>query len=187
MKGVNHYLLIGIVNLLGWSTARLQAQQPNLQHILLRDRILTQNLKDFVHGSNARFVAISVYLDSTDQGYVYDLFTFSYYETVQRYKGALWGEWHHTLLLFYTTIDLQAVCTLTDTTDAVYLQRYGRLLLPRAVRRIPGTKLWSLQGQADGGSESSFKVVKGREIYFYDNLGYDNRLMMDMPVVPERK
>lgn len=182
------YLLLGIWGLVGWTTVSMPIQPSSLQHIQLRDRMLILNLTDFIHRSNANFIAISVAIDPADQGYVYHIHPITYYETIQDYKGPFWGEWHHSMLLFYSRTDLRSVCSVSDTTNRIYLQRYGALLLPRATTRVPGTKLWHTYAQADGGLAYDFKLVKGKEVYFYDNAGYDSRQELDrLPPVPESK
>jgi hypothetical protein len=150
--------------------------------------VLSLNLTDFIHRSKANFIAISVNIDSVDQGYVYLIHPITYYETIRHYKGANWGEWNHSMLLFYSRTDVRSVCSISDTTNRTYLQRYGALLLPRATTRVPGTKLWHTYVQADGGLTYDFKVVKGKEVYFYDNAGYDSRQELDrLSPVPESK
>lgn len=188
MIKASYYLFIGIWGLMGWTPVPLPIQPSGLQHVLLHKGVLSLNLQDFIRRSNANFIAISVNIDPVDQGYVYHLHPITYYETIRDYKGLAWGEWHHAMLLFYSPVDLRPVCRITDTTSHIYLHRYGALRLPRATTRIPGTKIWHTYAQADGGLAYNFKVVKGQEVYFYDNTGYDSRLELDpLPPVPESK
>ena len=164
-----------------------QAARPYLQHIELRDQVLRQNVADFVRHSGSRWLTISVQFDSTDQSYLYHLSDVGYYEIARDYKGQNWGEWQHAMLFIYGTDPQQAGFSITNPTSKMHLQQYARLSLRRALIREPGTHTVRMNMLVDGGTEYTFKVINGQQVYFFDNLGHDDRLPLELPPVPESR
>lgn len=208
MNQFRYYLVVLFICLLStnWADA-----QPQMQHIHIQDRVLRQNLEDFVRQSKARWVKIVVEQDSVDKGYVYYVYTVRDYDTVRAYDGDVWGEWQHTILLFYTygTVDLGAVYQLADTTNQIQMQHYARLSLPKLEREpvVPYTRSRSVLRQnllknikypkviiSRNNDHSraylvyTFKEVNGREVYFSDNINGDHNLieLNRFPPVPEQ-
>ena len=158
-----------------------QSQTISLQHIAFKDKVLESNLNAFVN--NARVKAVLIVLERRGNAYLYKFTGIYFYERIKKYPTVSWGQWHNQIIVFNAGPELKDVCTIRDTVVFTNLLQYVRPLLPNMNTHIIGSNKNkpNLSIPAEG-LEWVFKVENGKEVWLYDNNGYDSRDMPEMPV-----
>lgn len=148
-----------------------QSQSIPLQHVQFRDTLIENRLREFAKVAETNFIHVSINIDSTDGGYVYQFFPIYHYEDVEEFKSLKWGKWNNTVVLFYGKADSKSVFQITDATPLSNLKRYGKKLLSKMVITSPDSKTQQLVGTIHEGPEIRFKILGDREIYYEDKGG----------------
>lgn len=192
MRSIKQGLLVVVVGLcVASSISFSQHYSTRLQHVQFKDKILATNLGSFARESGAKVVRVQI--RKQPDGYLYQLARVYYLDFVEDRLTVNWAQWNNKLILFYDDGALPDVCTITDTATIADLLQYARTLLPKIAvpkRTAPITKdaiPVNLRSVMIDGTEWTFKVANGRELFFNSSTGYDGSdAQVDLPAVPER-
>ncbi len=182
-----------IIGLLLLCTPRIVLSQSfRLQQLQLNDPVLVRRLTSFIQLTKAKWLSISVRVDSINQSYTYYIVPIREYEPVKKYEGHFWGEWQHTMLLFNTPSDVAAIGRVVSTTDMISLRTCARLYLPREILvPVLGLKgCFEIQSRDTGRVFNEFKIVQGREVYFRStdrDHTVESFVPDSLPPVPEHR
>lgn len=169
--------------LLLWMVEVASSQSIRLQQLRLDDPVLTKRLTSFIQLTKARWLSVHAQADFFDKSHTYYIHPIETYEPVRAYRGRFWGQWQHTMLLFYTPTDASVAGRVVSTSDLANLRMYARLHLPRTSIPVPGQKgYFEIHFRSTSSAFNEFKVVDGREVYFRNTI---RRGYIDEPLVPD--
>ena len=150
-----------------------------LQSVTFKDKVLERNLSAFIINSKAKVVNVT--LEKRSNAYLYKLAGINTYDWIKKYPTSSWGRLGNSTILFYAGTELKDVCTISDTVAYANLLTYLRPYLPNKTD-IHTKKYKPDLSLPSEGLEWVFKVENGREVWLYNNNGYDSRDVQDIPI-----
>lgn len=150
-----------------------------LQSVTFKDKVLERNLSAFITNSKAKVVNVT--LEKRGNAYLYKLIGINTYDWIEKYPTTSWGRWRNSVILFSAGPELKHVCAISDTAAYANLLTYLRPYLPNKAD-IPAKRYRPDLSLPAEGLEWVFKTENGREVWLYNNQGYDSRDISDIPV-----
>lgn len=162
----------------------VKAQQPSIpsQRIVIKDNILYRNLTTFTQLNWDKVLSITIRLRDSATVYTLEGSCQYAYHGLDTNQLAAWGFWKNRVILFYTTVDITPICTVSNSTTYMELLTYLRSLFPtrKPLVATNGLIYSNVEPTPCTSHKWIFWVHDGNEIWFWDSLSPDTSDIVEL-------